>query len=47
MTTREQNRTEPFLQCAACKKIIFSVDFEQGLRVCPYCGHHHRLPARM
>jgi acetyl-CoA carboxylase carboxyl transferase subunit beta len=38
---------EPFLQCAACKKIIFSVDFEQNLRVCPYCGHHHRLPARL
>jgi len=36
-----------FLQCAACKKIIFSVDFEQNLRVCPYCGHHHRLPSRL
>jgi acetyl-CoA carboxylase carboxyl transferase subunit beta len=36
-----------FLQCTACKKIIFSVDFEQNLRVCPYCGHHNRLPARL
>jgi len=22
------------------------VDFEQNLRVCPYCGHHHRLSAK-
>jgi len=41
------NRAEAFLQCGGCKKIIFSVDFEQNLRVCPYCGHHHRLPARL
>ena len=33
------------MQCAHCKKIIFSVDFEQNLSVCPYCGHHHRLSA--
>jgi acetyl-CoA carboxylase carboxyl transferase subunit beta len=36
-----------FLQCENCKKILFSVDFEQNLRVCPNCGHHHRLPARL
>jgi acetyl-CoA carboxylase carboxyl transferase subunit beta len=36
---------EPFLHCAACRKILFSVEFEQNLRVCPHCGHHHRLPA--
>jgi acetyl-CoA carboxylase carboxyl transferase subunit beta len=30
-----------------CKKILFSVDFEQNLRVCSSCGHHHRLPARL
>lgn len=35
--------SEAFLQCAGCKKIIFSVEFEQNLRVCPHCGHHHRL----
>jgi acetyl-CoA carboxylase carboxyl transferase subunit beta len=34
-----------FLQCVNCKKTIFSVDFEQNLQVCPYCGHHHRLSA--
>lgn len=35
-----------FLQCAGCKKILFAAEFDQNLRVCPYCGHHHRLSAR-
>jgi acetyl-CoA carboxylase carboxyl transferase subunit beta len=39
-------KSEAFLQCAQCKKILFSVDFEQNLRVCPHCGHHHRLDAK-
>jgi acetyl-CoA carboxylase carboxyl transferase alpha subunit/acetyl-CoA carboxylase carboxyl transferase beta subunit len=38
---------EAFIQCAKCKKIIFALDFEQNLRVCPFCDHHHRLPARV
>ena len=46
LSNKVQNKPEGFLQCAHCKKIIFSVDFEQNLRVCPYCGHHHRLSAR-
>lgn len=34
------------MQCTQCKKILFLADFEQNLRVCSYCGHHHRLAAR-
>lgn len=45
LSNREPNKAEGFLQCANCKKIIFSVDFEQNLCVCPYCAHHHRVPA--
>lgn len=37
---------EPFLHCAGCKKILYSAEFEQNLRVCQHCGYHHRLPAR-
>jgi acetyl-CoA carboxylase carboxyl transferase subunit beta len=37
--------SEAFLQCSGCKKILFSIEFEQNLRVCPHCGHHHRLTA--
>ncbi|MBS1718625.1 MAG: acetyl-CoA carboxylase carboxyltransferase subunit beta [Armatimonadetes bacterium] len=39
-------KAEAFLQCSQCKKILFSVEFEQLLRVCPHCGHHHRLLAK-
>lgn len=34
------------MQCENCKKTLFSIEFEQNLRVCPHCSHHHRLPAR-
>jgi len=47
LNKRDQNRTEPFLQCSNCKKIVYSVEFEQNLRVCPYCSFHHRIPARI
>lgn len=43
---KAHTKSEPFLQCSNCKKIIFSVDFDQNLRVCPYCSHHHRVSAR-
>lgn len=36
---------EAFLHCAACRKTLFTVEFEQNLRVCPHCSHHHRLSA--
>lgn len=39
-------RMEAFLHCAGCKKTLFSIEFEQQLRVCPHCGHHHRLSAQ-
>lgn len=35
--------SEAFIQCSNCKKTLFKLDFEQNLRVCTYCGHHHRL----
>jgi acetyl-CoA carboxylase carboxyl transferase subunit beta len=41
------SRSDSFLQCSNCKKTVFSLEFEQNLRVCPYCSHHHRLPARI
>jgi acetyl-CoA carboxylase carboxyl transferase subunit beta len=35
-----------FVQCTSCRKTLFSADFEQDLKVCRFCGHHHRLSAR-
>jgi acetyl-CoA carboxylase carboxyl transferase subunit beta len=47
LSKRNLVQSETFLQCSNCKKIIFSQDFERNLRVCPHCGHHHRLPAHL
>jgi acetyl-CoA carboxylase carboxyl transferase subunit beta len=46
LSTASPDKTQAFLQCANCKKILFSIEFEQNLRVCSHCGHHHRLSAR-
>lgn len=35
-----------FVQCLNCKKTLFTAEFEANLRVCPHCGHHHRLSWR-
>jgi acetyl-CoA carboxylase carboxyl transferase subunit beta len=36
-----------FSKCSQCGKILFQAEFEQNLRVCPYCGHHHRLDSAL
>lgn len=43
LSKRPKGSSEPFLQCASCRKILFAEEFERNLRVCPHCGHHHRL----
>lgn len=35
-----------FVQCAKCKKIHFANEFEENLRVCSFCGWHHRISAQ-
>ena len=47
MSKADAKGPEGFVQCPACKKIVFGADYEADLRVCPYCGHHGRLPARL
>ncbi len=34
-----------WIHCAnpRCRKILFGKEFERQLKVCPKCGHHHRL----
>lgn len=40
-------RTAPspgaFVQCEKCRKTLFAAEFQANLKVCPHCGHHHRL----
>ena len=45
MNKKGSGPSDAFLQCVGCKKILFSVEFKQNLRVCPHCGHHHRMTA--
>ena len=33
-------------KCPACEQMIFHLELEKTLRVCPHCGHHMRLPAK-
>ena len=33
-------------KCQGCEAVLYSADLEANLRVCPQCGHHHRLGAR-
>lgn len=31
-------------KCAVCGEITYTEELIQNLRVCPVCGHHHRMP---
>lgn len=37
---------DAWVKCSGCGQILFARDFERNLKVCPRCGHHHRLSAR-
>ncbi len=34
-------------KCPACEAVLYSSDLENNQSVCPKCGHHHRLGARI
>lgn len=34
-----------WIKCVSCESMIFHDDFEDALKTCPQCGHHHRLSA--
>ena len=34
-------------KCPACEAVLYSTDLESNLGVCPKCGHHHRVSARV
>ena len=41
-------RTEGlWVKCPTCGKPIFRAELQTTLEVCPYCGHHFRVDARM
>ena len=30
-------------KCENCLSILYTKDYEEGMKVCPKCGHHHKL----
>ena len=41
-------RTEGlWIKCDSCEQVIFKPDLEANSYVCPKCGHHFRIGARM
>jgi len=34
-------------KCPECDAVLYSTDLEKNLNVCPKCGHHHRIGARV
>jgi acetyl-CoA carboxylase carboxyl transferase subunit beta len=36
-----------WLKCPACQEVLYHSELEKNLSVCPKCGNHHRIGARM
>lgn len=36
-----------WIKCTSCNEILYRTELEKNLSVCPKCGHHHRISARM
>ena len=34
-------------KCAGCGTVLYKPELERNLMVCPKCGHHHYISARM
>ncbi len=46
-TERKKNVPEGlWTKCAACNAILYKVELERNLEVCPKCDHHMRITAR-
>ena len=37
----------PFCKCPGCHQMLYIRDVEDSLSVCPECGYHFRLDAKM
>lgn len=35
-----------WVKCLGCSEVLYRVELEKNLSVCPKCNHHHRLTAR-
>ena len=45
--TRRQVPEGLWVKCASCETVLYGTDLENNSGVCPKCGHHHRVSARV
>jgi acetyl-CoA carboxylase carboxyl transferase subunit beta len=45
--TRRQMPEGLWVKCASCETVLYGMDLEKNSSVCPKCGHHHRISARI
>lgn len=48
--TERRTRSVPeglWVKCTGCDAVLYRAELERNLHVCPKCGHHMRLAARM
>lgn len=45
-TERRQVPEGLWTKCPSCETVLYKADLEHNLKVCPHCGHHHRITAR-
>jgi acetyl-CoA carboxylase carboxyl transferase subunit beta len=48
--TERRSRSVPeglWIKCPACDAVLYRAELERNLNVCPKCGHHMRIGARM
>ncbi len=45
--TRKQMPEGLWVKCASCETVLYGTDLEKNFSVCPKCGHHHRVGARV
>jgi acetyl-CoA carboxylase carboxyl transferase subunit beta len=49
-THPSERRTVPeglWIKCPSCETVLYKADLEKNLNVCPKCGQHHRIGARV
>jgi acetyl-CoA carboxylase carboxyl transferase subunit beta len=44
---RKQMPEGLWVKCASCETVLYGTDLEKNFSVCPKCGHHHRVGARV
>src|SRR4029077_18902292 len=45
--TRKQVPEGLWTKCPSCDAVLYATDLEKNLNVCPKCGHHQRISARL